>query len=88
MAETTTVKKTECKITRKEFAEHAQPMKAKIGDETILLQPKTYSSGSLGFFGNEKKLIEINGKPHVVTAQVVITIVGSKKLPLDETEAE
>lgn len=70
--------KTVCSVPRTEFAEKAQPLAIKIGDNTITAEVKQFSTGSFGWYSNAKVTIMVDGKP--VTAQVGLNliVVGSK----------
>ena len=68
-------------ITRADFKQHARPVPIKLNDETKVLNPKEYDTGSLGWYMNEKLVVTINGVPVRVQAQIMLTVVGSKALP-------
>jgi hypothetical protein len=74
-------KKTECPISRQQFEEHATPLKVTLGSGSMMLEPRSFSTGSLGWFNNEKLTIEIDGVPVKVQCNVNFTVVGSKDLP-------
>ena len=77
-------KKTLCPVSRAQFREKAQPVRIVINGTTYDVPAKEFSTGSLGWYLNEKIRIEIDGVQ--VTAQIGmnLTIVGSKELPDDE----
>jgi len=78
-------KKTLCPVSRAQFREKAQPVRIVINGTTYDVPAKEFSTGSLGWYLNEKIRIEIDGVQ--VTAQIGmnLTIVGSKELPADPT---
>jgi hypothetical protein len=71
-----------CPITPEQFRAGARAVTVVIGDEKKTALVKEFSTGSFGWFMNEKIVLEvmIDGKPvHVkVQANVNLTIVGSK----------
>jgi hypothetical protein len=75
--------KTFCSITRPQFRESAKPVTIKIGENTMIADPKEFSTGSLGWYLNGKAVMEINGVPVTVQIGMNLTIVGSKELPKD-----
>ncbi len=77
-------KKTECPITRKQFADGAKPVLVSINDRPSLASPREFSTGSLGWFINEKTVISVGGEMVSVQAQVTLTVIGSKELPKDQ----
>jgi hypothetical protein len=74
-------KKTECPVSRTQFIDHATPIKATIGNSTLALEPRQFSTNSLGWFSNEKITVEVNGVPVKVQCNVNLTVIGSKDLP-------
>jgi hypothetical protein len=83
-------KKTTCPITRKEFRDGAKPLTIVIEGNSMTADPKEFSTGSLGWYLNNKANVEIDGKRVTVQIGMNLTIVGSKELPKDgeDTEAE
>jgi hypothetical protein len=74
-------KKTTCPITRADFRAKAQPVPVKIGDETIQVPVKFFSTGSLGWYLNRKTEIDVGGTKVPVQIGLNLTIIGSKELP-------
>ena len=74
-------KKAECPVSRQEFTDQAKPVAAKIGDQTVILTPKEFATGSFGFFGNEKMVVMIGDTPVKVQGNLMLTVVGSKEAP-------
>lgn len=77
-----------CPITRKQFHDNAIPILIPIGDAKIVASPKEFKgprtgqvdgSGSLGWFVNEKVVMNIAGVPTTVQAQLILTVIGSKQ---------
>lgn len=77
--------KTPCNVTRKQFAEQARTTAIKVGDTTIDADPRTFASGSLGWYVNGKAKIAL-ADGTIVTVQVGanLTVVNSKELPKEE----
>lgn len=73
--------KTQCPISRSEFRTHAKPLTATLAGQTMLLPVKEFSTGSVGWYGNGKLMVEIDGKVVTVQVGVTLTVVGSKELP-------
>jgi hypothetical protein len=70
--------KTVCPVTREEFKLHATSLK--ISDIDLVALPREFSTGSLGWFVNQKLPFKLNGKMATAVVQVSITLVGSKEL--------
>jgi hypothetical protein len=86
--------KRECNVTRDEFAKGARVLVADLrphGDQerqaSVMLTPKQFSTGSLGWYGNTKVSVLLDGK--LVDCQVgfQVTLIGSKELPAVEAKA-
>jgi len=71
--------KSKCPITREEF-EKAKPISIKIGDHSEIAEPRTFASGSLGFYSGGKVIVEINGVPCKCQLTMSLVLVGSKDL--------
>lgn len=78
--------KTVCPVTRKQFMEHAPTLKITIGDREFKAVRREFSTGSLGWYVNDKMDIEIDGKPVTIQLGLNLTVVGSKELPKDAAE--
>ena len=52
-----------------------------------MAEVKEFSTGSLGWYLNGKATLEIDGKPVQVQIGLNLTLVGSKELPKDQTNA-
>jgi len=77
-------KKTTCPITRADFRTKAKPVTVQIGSQTMEVDPKEFSTGSLGWYLNGKTTLEIDGVRVAVQIGLNLTVVGSKELPDDE----
>ncbi|MGE0367277.1 MAG: hypothetical protein AB7Q00_16255 [Phycisphaerales bacterium] len=73
--------KTMCPVSRDEFRTHAKPLKFAVGETVVEIDPKEFSTGSLGWNANMKISVMINGKRVACQVGANITIVGSKDLP-------
>jgi len=80
-------KKTSCPITRAQFRTGAQPVRIVINGQQYDVPAKEFSTGSLGWYLNEKIRIEIDGVQVVAQIGMNLTIVGSKELPMDQAPA-
>ncbi len=83
--------KRECKISRGQFRKAARTLKAVVrhyGDSTdvaeVRLTPKEFSTNSLGWYGNDKITVEVDGVLVDIQVGINFTIIGSKELPVDE----
>ena len=74
-------KATKCPVTRQEFTDKAEPVKVTIAGQDQVLESRTFSTGSLGWYTSGKLVITVNGKPVKVQAAVSLIAVGSKDLP-------
>lgn len=73
--------KARCPVTREEFAKDAPVLEGNVAGVPVLIEPKEFSTGSLGFYANPKITVEIGGKRVPCQASVMLTIIGSKDLP-------
>lgn len=65
-------------VTRKDITA-SNPLPCQIGDKTLLtLEPKEFSTGSVGYNANGKTTLLINGKPIVFQVSMNLIAVGSK----------
>lgn len=76
---------TKCPITRAQFGK-ASPIAVKfeVGGQVVSHQvamPRTFESGSLGWYTGDKMTVEIDGVPVKVQVGLNLTVVGSKDLP-------
>lgn len=68
-----------CPVTRAQFTESAKPLTVKIGDETKVAPPKQFSTGSLGWYVNEKVTVMVGDVAVKVQANLSLVVVGSKE---------
>lgn len=73
-----TAPKSHCPISRDEFCAKAQFIEVKIGAHTFLADPKTFSTGSLGWNVNAKLPMEVGGKLVMCQVGLNLTVIGSK----------
>ncbi len=73
--------KTVLALTREQFRTHAQPMTVVINGKEYQVPRKEFSTGSLGWYLNDKIDITIDGVPAKVQIGLNLTLVGSKDLP-------
>lgn len=73
--------KTTCSITRDDFRNQAHPVEITIGGVPMTAETKEFSTGSLGWYLNNKVTLRIGDKPVTVQIGLNLTIVGSKELP-------
>jgi hypothetical protein len=74
-------KRTDCPITRAKFRSSAKPIRVKIGSLEVDVEPKEFSTGSLGWCLSAKTTLEVDGVRVPVQVGLNVTIVGSKDLP-------
>ena len=80
-------KKTTCPITRTQFREKAKAVTVVINGTQLDAEVKEFSTGSLGWYLNNKTHIEVDGTRVAVQIGMNLTIVGSKELPGDRETA-
>ncbi len=76
-------KKTTCPIARADFRANAKPLTITINGQQMEAEVKEFSTGSLGWYLNNKVTIDIEGTRVTVQMGLNFTIVGSKELPMD-----
>src|SRR6478609_4280155 len=74
-------------LTREQFRTNAKPVSVVINGKELTAPKKEFSTGSLGWYLNEKMTIDVGGEPVTVQIGLNLTIVGSKELPPDEGSA-
>jgi hypothetical protein len=75
--------KTICPITRKQFMENAKPVEIIINGVKLEAANREFSTGSLGWYMNNKTTIKVGDTSVTVQIGLNLTIVGSKDLPKD-----
>lgn len=71
--------KTVCNMSAEKFNNMAQPLSIKIGDQTIIGEVKQFSTGSFGWYSNQKVMIEVDGQILPVQIGANLIVVGSKE---------
>src|SRR5438445_3218301 len=74
-------------LTREQCRTAAPPVKVVINGKDFDVAKKEFSTGSLGWYLNDKMDIEVDGVKVKVQIGMNLTIVGSKELPQDEGSA-
>lgn len=74
-------KKTACPVSRAEFREKAQPITFTLCGVTVEMEPKEFSTLSLGWNANKKFAVKIGDKRVTCQLGLNLTLVGSKGLP-------
>lgn len=69
-----------CPITREQFAD-AKPLVIEIDGKQVVAPRKDFSSGSFGWYANEKVVVTVDGTPVKVQANISLVVVSSKDLP-------
>ncbi len=70
-------------ITRKKFREEAKSIVLQLNGQPVMLEPKDFSTGSIGWYAGGKVVLEVGGEPLKCQIGFNITVVGSKELPKD-----
>lgn len=72
----------EVPVTPTEFHANAKPLEVKIGNDSggghDIAMPRTFSSGSLGWYTGGKMLMPVNGKQVKCQVSCSIVVVGTK----------
>jgi hypothetical protein len=79
----TVTRKTSCPITRQVFKDHgaaATPV-VTIAGQHVSAVPKTFSTGSVGYYGNGKVQLMVDGVAVMCQVSVNVTVIGSGDLP-------
>ncbi len=74
-------KKTSCPVTRDQFRAHAKPIDITIKGQNLRVPVKYFSTGSLGWYLNNKMDVDLGGTSVSVQIGLNMTIIGSKELP-------
>lgn len=70
---------TECPLTREEFFSNAKDVSLVIdGKATIIGKLHEFSSGSFGWYANDKFVLDIGGVNVKVQPSISLTVIGSK----------
>ncbi|MGL6095384.1 MAG: hypothetical protein ACRC7O_06250 [Fimbriiglobus sp.] len=68
-------------LTKKHFSLDAVPLRATIAGQEFELAPRTFSSGSVGYYLAVKIVLAFDGVPVKYQGQVMLTAVNSKDAP-------
>lgn len=81
-------KKVACPISKARFHRRAQPMLVDVGAgrAKLVVGARTHASGALGWYGNKKAYIEIDGVPCKCQMSVTITLIASQDAPSGEED--
>ena len=71
--------KSSCPLTQAQFLAAAQPLEIVIAGQKMLAEPKSFSTGSFGWYLNGKTAMSIDGKAVSVQIGMNLTVVGSKE---------
>jgi hypothetical protein len=71
--------KTSCPVSLTQFLEKAEPLKIVINGQEMLAEVKSFSTGSFGWYLNNKTVVQIDGKSVSVQIGMNMTVVGSKE---------
>jgi hypothetical protein len=72
--------KTTCPISRADFLAKAEPLKLDLGNgQTLVAEPREFSTGSFGWYVNQKATITVDGKALSVQVGSNLIVVGSKE---------
>ncbi|HEY7427121.1 MAG TPA: hypothetical protein VH682_23000 [Gemmataceae bacterium] len=68
-----------CPITRQQFLQKAKPLTLTIDGKSLVAAVKKFSTGSFGWFTNDKFVVEVDGVPIKVQPSISLVVVGSKE---------
>ena len=71
--------KSPCPITKTQFLEKAEPVKIIIGNSELIADKREFSTGSFGWYVNQKATITVDGKALSVQVGSNLIVVGSKE---------
>lgn len=72
----------ECPISQEYFEEGAKPITLDLGDgQTMVLEPKLFSTGSFGWHASQKITVMVGDERVTVVANLLFTVMHSKKAP-------
>lgn len=71
--------KSVCPITREEFRQAAEPVSLTLNGTTVVMEPREFSTGSLGWNANLKIMVKIGGQSVPCQLGVNLTMIGSKE---------
>ena len=65
-------------IMLEDFMEQAKPLIINLDSQIKAASPKQFSSGSYGWYMNDKMVFMVNGIPVAAQVNIILTVVGSK----------
>ena len=71
-------------MTRKEYLANAKPIEVTIGDKKFNMDPRTFSTGSSGFYTNTKITVEVAGAKLAMSCAITCVANGSKNWKVEE----
>lgn len=71
--------KTACPISRETFHKEAKPIVAQVNGSPVVLSPREFSTGGLGFYAGDKIAVVIDGVPCKAQLTLSLVLVGSKE---------
>ncbi len=80
-------KKTECPISREQFAAQAKPVEVRINGVPLLAEVKEFSTGSLGWYLSGKVTLPVGDTAVSTQIGLNLTIANSKELPKTPAKA-
>lgn len=72
-------KKKECPIKKKDFLSGAQALTVEVAGQTFTLNPRPFSTGSVGYNANGKVSVVVDGKVVPLQLNLNLTVIGSKE---------
>ena len=67
-----------CPITKEDFLQTAEPLKVDVAGIPMVAEPRSFSTGSFGWYLNGKITVTVNGKAIPIQIGANFTVVGSK----------
>lgn len=73
------VKKATCPVSREEFERNAKPITIEIAGQKEVLTVKEFSTGSFGWYGTGKVVVEVNGTSLKCQLSLNLIVANSKE---------
>ena len=73
--------KSPCPVSKTQFLEKAEAVKLTIGTNELIADKREFSTGSFGWYVNQKASITVDGKTLSVQVGSNLIVVGSKEAP-------
>lgn len=71
--------KKSCPIKKKDFLSGAQAMQVEVAGQTFQMEPRSFSSGSVGYYATGKVSVVVDGKVIPLQLGLNLTVIGSKE---------